>query len=86
MAKRKSTPVGLKIYELLADEVGFESVDLICVAHRNQSSNTGIWHYRAVKHNFYLRGFKHLILVRKPESNRSMSRNGLAKHDWQKYK
>ena len=84
--KRKFTPVGFKIYEMLVDEVGFEPVDLICVARRNQSSNTGIWHYRAVKHNFYLRGFKNLILVRKPEDGSEATRNGHAKHDWQKYK
>ena len=84
--KRKFTPVGYKIYEMLVDEVGFEPVDLICVARRNQSSNTGIWHYRAVKHNFYLRGFKNLILVRKPEDGSDANRNGHAKHDWKKYK
>ena len=84
--KRKFTPVGFKIYEMLVDEIGFEPVDLICVTRRNQSSNTGIWHYRAVKHNFYLRGFKHLILVRKLEDGGSRNDNGSTKHDWQKYK
>ena len=84
--KRKFTPVGFKIYDMLVDEVGFEPVDLICVARRNQSSNTGIWHYRAVTHNFYLRGFKHLILVRKPEEGSDAARNGRARHDWKKYK
>ena len=71
---------------MLVDEVGFAPVDLICVARRNQSSNTGIWHYRAVKHNFYLRGFKNLILVRKPEDCSKATGNDHAKHDWQKYK
>ena len=90
--KRKFTPVGFNIYEMLTDGVGFEPVDLICVTRRNQSSNTGIWHYRAVKHNFYLRGFKNLIIVRKPESSdggTDGSRNGHAagtKHRWQRYK
>ena len=64
--KRRFTPVGLFIYKMLVDGVGFEPVDLVCVVRRNQSSNTGIWHYRAVKHNFFLRGFKTLIIVRKP--------------------
>ena len=84
--KRKFTPVGFKIYQMLVDEIGFEPVDLICVARRNQSSNTGIWHYRAVKHNFYLRGFKNLILVRKPEDGGDAARGGSVRHDWQKYK
>ncbi len=36
--KRKFTPVGFKIYQMLTEEAGFEPVDLICVARRNQSS------------------------------------------------
>ena len=66
--KKRYTPVGMYIYELLTDGTGFIPVDKIVVARRNQSSNTGIWHYRARKHNFYLRGHKDLILVRKPET------------------
>lgn len=85
--KRKFTPVGFNIYDMLTNGVGFEPVDLICVTRRNQSSNTGVWHYRAVKHNFYLRGFKNLIIVRKPESVPSESSvNGDASHAWQRYK
>ena len=41
---------------------------------RNQSSNTGLWHYRALKHNFYLRGYKHLFIVRKPERREVVER------------
>lgn len=86
--KRKFTPVGFNIYNMLTDGIGFDPVDLICVTRRNQSSNTGIWHYRAVKHNFYLRGFKHLIIVRKPEydTDTSAAKNGHAPHKWQRYK
>lgn len=64
--KKRYTPVGMYIYQLLVDGTGFIPVDKIVVARRNQSSNTGIWHYRARKHNFYLRGHKDLIIVRKP--------------------
>ncbi len=83
--KRKFTPVGFKIYQMLVDNVKFEPIDLICVTRRNQSSNTGIWHYRAKKFNFFLRGFKYLILVRKPidENGNNQSVN---KVKWQKYK
>lgn len=83
--KRKFTPVGFKIYEMLVDRVNFESVDLICVVRRNQSSNTRIWHYRAQKFNFFLRGFKYLILARKPYSKKNESRQA-AKIKWQRYK
>ncbi len=65
--KRRYTPVGMHIYRMLVDEVGFIPTEWVIVARRNQSSNTGLWAGRARRHNFYLRGHKHLILVRKPE-------------------
>jgi DNA modification methylase len=61
--KKKFTPVGMKIYERLCRH--FEPVDIICVSRRSQSSNTVAWQNRAVRFNFYLRGFKYLIIVRK---------------------
>jgi len=61
--KKKFTPVGIKIYERLCRY--FEPVDIICVSRRSQSSNTGTWQNRARRFNFYLRGFKYLIIVRK---------------------
>jgi len=83
--KRKFTPVGFKIYEMLTEKVKFEPIDIICVARRNQSSNTRIWHYRAQKFNFFLRGFKYLILVKKPEEREVKSKK-ITKIKWQKYK
>jgi len=83
--KRKFTPVGFKIYQMLVDNVGFEPIDIICVARRNQSSNTQIWHYRAKKFNFFLRGFKYLILVRKPPLKVSKISTPI-KVKWKRYK
>ena len=82
--KRKFTPVGFKIYEMLMDKVGFEPIDIICVARRNQSSNTRIWHYRAKKFNFFLRGFKYLIIAKKPEDKKVKRRP--KKVQWKRYK
>ncbi len=62
--KKRFTPVGFLLYERLSRY--FETVDLVCITRRNQSSNTGVWHYRARKFNFYLRGFKYLFIMRKP--------------------
>jgi hypothetical protein len=49
------------------------------VVRRGQASNTGLWHNRARRFNFYLRGFKYLFIMRKPiiksekvEQNRSV--------------
>ena len=97
--KKRFTPVGFNVYTMLVDGVGFIPVDAICVTRRNQSSNTGLWHYRALKHNFYLRGYKHLFIVRKPERRETMERQpqtirvGVDRHtrdpesrSWRKYK
>ena len=69
---------------MLMDKVGFEPIDIICVARRNQSSNTRIWHYRAKKFNFFLRGFKYLIIVKKPEGKKVDRRR--KKVQWKRYK
>ncbi len=80
--KKKFTPVGFKIYEQLSRHL--ETVDIICVARRSQASNTGIWHNRALRFNFYLRGFKYLFIMRKPlESERQSEKR---KVSWTKYK
>ena len=62
--KKSFTPVGFKVYERLTKH--FEPVDVICVTRRSQSSNTSVWHNRAIRFNFYLRGFKYLHIMRKP--------------------
>ncbi|MBI2451850.1 DNA methylase [Candidatus Pacearchaeota archaeon] len=84
--KKKFTPVGFKIYQML-EKVGFEPMDLICVARRNQSSNTRIWHYRAQKFNFFLRGHKYLIIMKKPEKKEDETNEKKEnKIKWQRYK
>lgn len=60
---KKFTPVGFKLYFLL--EKYFKPVDIICVTRHNQTSNTKLWHYRATKYNFFLRGFKYLLIMQK---------------------
>jgi len=56
-------PVGIKIYQML--EKHFNPVDIDCLTRRNQTSNTPLWEQRAIKNNFYLRGFKYLFIMRK---------------------
>ncbi len=56
-------PVGIKIYQML--EKHFIPLDIICLARRNQTSNTPLWKQRAIKNNFYLRGFKYLFIMKK---------------------
>jgi DNA modification methylase len=61
--KKKFTPVGFKFYQILCKY--FETVDIICLARRHQTSHTKEWKERARKYNFYLRGFKYLFIMRK---------------------
>ncbi len=70
--KSNFTPVGLKIYNLLCKY--FEPVDIICVARRGQSSHTGVWVNRARRHNFFLRGFKYLLIMKKPTEQQQTPR------------
>jgi len=57
------TPVGFKMYECLSKH--FKPIDIICVARRGQSSHTEEWINRSRRLNFYLRGFKYLIIMKK---------------------
>jgi DNA modification methylase len=80
-AKGVFIPVGFKIYERLTKY--FVPVDIICVVRRNQSSNTPFWHSKALQHNFYLRGFKYLIIVKKDDEMKS--RDNSLKINWKYY-
>ncbi len=79
--KKKFTPVGFLVYERLARH--FEPVDIICLVRRGQTSNTGIWHSRALRLNFYLRGFKYLFIFKKPDGS---MQNKKAKVSWTQYR
>ena len=71
--KKKFTPVGFHVYQNLCKY--FDTVDVVCVARRSQTSNTGIWHNRALRFNFYLRGFKYLFVMRKPVNTQAQKRS-----------
>jgi hypothetical protein len=66
--KKKFTPVGFKIYQKLL-EARFETVEIVCIVRRGQYSHTAPWFNRARRFNFYLRGFKYLFIMRKPDNN-----------------
>jgi DNA modification methylase len=80
--KKKFTPVGFRIYDQLSQR--FETVDIICVARRSQTSNTGIWHNRALRFNFYLRGFKYLFIMKKADADAIVTKK--RKVSWKQYK
>lgn len=61
--KKKFTPTGFLLYQMLIKY--FETIEIVCVTRHNQTSNTGLWHNRARRFNFYLRGFKYLFIMNK---------------------
>jgi DNA modification methylase len=77
--RKKFTPVGFRVYNDLCKY--FDTVDIICVARRSQTSNTGLWHNRALRFNFYLRGFKYLFIMRKSVREESLR----GKFNWTQY-
>jgi len=62
-AKGIFVPVGFKVYERLSKY--FKPVDIVVVVRRNQASNTPFWLSKALEHNFFLRGFKYLLIFQK---------------------
>lgn len=61
--KGKFTPVGFMLYDRLCKY--FDTIDIICVPRRGQTSHTDLWTNRARRFNFYLRGFRYLFIMRK---------------------
>ncbi|HXG05762.1 MAG TPA: DNA methyltransferase [Nitrososphaera sp.] len=82
--KKQFTPVGFNVYQSLCKY--FDTVDIICVARRSQTSNTGVWHNRALRFNFYLRGFKYLFIMRKPPTGeKDQQRKRRNRISWTQY-
>ncbi|MBU4300717.1 methyltransferase domain-containing protein [archaeon] len=67
-------PVGIKIYQML--EKHFTPLDIICLTRRHQTSNTPLWKQRAIEHNFYLRGFKYLFVMKKKTDPKKCLKHG----------
>jgi DNA modification methylase len=79
--RNQFTPVGFKVYERLCKY--FEPMDIVSVSRRGQHSHTGMWLNRARRLNFYLRGFKYLIIMKK-SSGKKVSKRA-RKIEWTHY-
>jgi len=80
--KHEFTPVGLRIYDRLCKY--FEPMDIICITRRGQSSHTGVWFNRARRFNFFLRGFKYLLIMKKASEEQPSARK-TRKIEWTYY-
>ena len=57
-------PLGMWCWQLLAER--FEPVDWVAVKRYHKTLDMGNYHKAAEEENFYLRGFNHLLIFRKP--------------------
>ena len=76
---RVYTPVGFRILSLLAET--FTLVDTVVLVRHHDRSATPLWEHRARRFNFFLRGFKFLFLVRKPDPGRGGDIRGTTNSD-----
>jgi DNA modification methylase len=64
---RRFTPVGFRMLSVLGQL--FEPVDIVIMVNRNGRTLNPLWEHRARKYNFFLRGFKYVFILRKPEES-----------------
>jgi DNA modification methylase len=66
--KHGFTPIGVNLFNLLAERA--DAIEHIAVARRNEKLERGNYHKSAEEQNFFLRGFNHLLIFRKPPRTR----------------
>jgi DNA modification methylase len=59
------TPAGFRLLTVLAEV--FEPIDTVVLVRHHDRSASPMWEHRARRFNFYLRGFKFLFILRKPD-------------------
>jgi len=67
--RRAFVPIGARLAVLI--EKRFEMVDHVAVVRGNKDLKKGNYHKAAEETNFFLRGFNHLLIFRKPEGKAS---------------
>jgi DNA modification methylase len=80
--RRRFTPVAFILYQRLCKY--FETVDIVCVPRRGQSSHTDLWTNRAKRFNFFLRGYRYLFIMRKSSGQKNKKTNS-GKINWTRY-
>lgn len=73
------TPVGFRLWTRLVES--FVPVDTVVLVRHHDRSGSPMWEHRARRYNFFLRGFKFLFLLRKPDGERGSIDDGRAGTD-----
>lgn len=64
---RPFMPIGVRLFQMM--EQLFKPVDHISVVRHNAKLKRGNWHKAAEKENFFLRGYNHLLIMKKERSS-----------------
>ncbi|MBP7738682.1 MAG: DNA methylase [Spirochaetes bacterium] len=59
-------PIGFRLFSIM--EKQFEPVDIIAVKRHNAKLQKRNWHTAAIEHNYFLRGFHYLFIMRKAKA------------------
>lgn len=62
--KKRFAPVGFGLFSMLTEL--FEPIDHVCVTRHNHKLEQGNFRKAAEEGNFFLRGFNHLMILRRP--------------------
>ncbi|KAA3615172.1 MAG: DNA methylase [Planctomycetota bacterium] len=65
-SRKGFVPIGARFMAMLEQQ--FQPVDHVAVVRGNRDLQKGNYHQAAEQHNFYLRGFHHLLIFYKPEA------------------
>lgn len=75
--RRAFVPIGARFASQLVER--FEPVDHVAVVRKNKDLEKGNYHKAAAESGFYLRGFQHLLIFRKPGPERPFEKAGTAR-------
>ena len=73
---RPFVPIGFRLFSIM--EEFFTAVDIVAVKRHNAKLNKGNWHKAAIEHNYFLRGFNYLFIMRKEKEGRKAGESGSA--------
>ncbi len=59
-------PIGFRLFSIM--EKYFEAVDIVAVKRHNAKLQKRNWHTAAIEHNYFLRGFQYLFIMRKTKA------------------
>lgn len=66
--KQGFVPIGFRLFEILCRY--FVPMDIVSVVRHNRKLKRHHWHTEALKHNYFLRGFNYLFIMKKEDETK----------------